>query len=122
MFRLKTHLEEARLRRGWAQTPLGRRRRFEPRYTARDVLSEVVATTESDTFKVGLRRLWELAGPRLVFAAETTAVLEVDQADATEVAREAGQMMARPCGDLPWPLEVAVRIVSRWSDAHKKQG
>ncbi len=116
VFRLKAHLEEAGRKRGWVQTPLGRRRRFKPRYTAREALSEVLATAESDTFKLGLRCLWELAGPRLVFAAETTAVLEVDQADADEVTREARRLMAQSCGDPPWAFEVGIGIAPRWSD------
>ncbi len=117
VFRLKAHLEKTGRKRGWVQTPLGRRRRFEPRYTAREALSEVLATAESDAFKLGLRRLWELAGTRLVLAAETTAVLEVDQADADELAREARWLMAQPCSDLPWSFEVEVGIAPRWSDA-----
>ncbi len=120
VFRLKAHLEEAGRNRGWVQTPLGRRRRFEPRYTAREALSEILATAESDTFKLGLRQLWELAGPRLVFATETTAVLEVDRADADELAREARRLMAHPCGDLPWASEADVRIGPRWNDALQK--
>lgn len=118
VFRLKKHLEEAGRNRGWVQTPLGRRRRFKPRYTAREALPEVLATAESDAFKLGLRRLWDLAGPRLVLAAETTAVLEADHADTNELAREAGRVMARPCGDLPWPFAVDIGIAPRWSEIH----
>jgi DNA polymerase-1 len=117
VFRLNRHLEQAGHRRGWVQTPLGRRRRFEPRYTAREALSEILATAECDVFKLGLHRLWDLAGPRLVFAASRTAILEVDQDDADEIAREARQLMALPCGGLPWPSGVGVWVVPRWSDA-----
>jgi DNA polymerase-1 len=117
IFWLKRHLEEAGRRRGWVQTPLGRRRRFEPRYTAREALSEVLATAECDVFKLGLRRLWDLAGSRLVFAASRTAILEVDQAEAGELAREARRLLAQPCGGLPWPFDVGVWTVPRWSDA-----
>ena len=118
VFRLKAHLEEAGRKRGWVQTPLGRRRRFEPRYTARVALSEVLAAAEADAFKLGLRPLWDLVGPRLVFAADTTAILEVHQGDADELASEARRLMAQPCGGLPWSFEVELGIGSRWSDAH----
>jgi hypothetical protein len=117
VFRLKRHLEQAGHRRGWVQTPLGRRRRFEPRYTAREALSEVLATAECDAFKLGLRRLWNLAGSRLVFAASRTAILEVDQAEAHEIAREAHRLLAQPGGGLPWPFGLGVWTVPRWSDA-----
>lgn len=116
VFRLKAHLEEAGRKRGWVQTPLGRRRRFAPRYTARKALSEVLATAESDAFKLGLRRLWDLAGSRLVLAAGTTAVLEADLADASELAHETRGVMMGPCGDLPWPFAVDIGIAPRWGD------
>ena len=99
---------------------MGRRRRFEPRYTAREALSEVLATAESDAFKLGLRRLWELTGSGLVFAAGTTAILEVDHSDADEPAREARRLMAQPCGGLPWSFEVELGIGSRWSEAYQE--
>lgn len=116
VFRLKAHLEEAGRNRGWVQTPLGRRRRFDPRYTAREALSEVLAMAESDAFKLALRRLWDFLGSRLVFAAGTTALLEVDQANAEDLTREACRLMAQPCGDLPWALQVATGTTQRWSD------
>lgn len=116
VFRLKAHLEEASRNRGWVQTPLGRRPRFEPRYTARKALSEVLPIAESDAFKLGLRRLWDLTGPSLVLAARTTAVLEPDQADASELAHEARRVMMRPCGDLSWPFAVDIGRAPRWND------
>lgn len=54
-----------------------------------------------------------------MLAAETTAVLEADQADASELAHEARRMITRPCGDLPWAFDVETRVASRWSDAHR---
>jgi DNA polymerase-1 len=116
VFRLKAHLEEAGRSRGWVQTPLGRRRRFQPRYTAREALSEVLGTAESDTFKLGLRRLWDLVGPSLVLAAETTVILEADLAEVKELSDEAHLMMTRLRGDLPWPFTVDIRVAPRWSD------
>lgn len=117
VFRLKAHLEETGRRRGWVQTPLGRRRRFEPRYTTRKALSEVLASAEADTFKLGLRRLWDLAGSRLVFAADVTTILEVAQADVEEFIRGARGVMSQAPGDLPWTLDVEARIASRLADA-----
>jgi len=57
-------------------------------------------------------------GSRLVFADDTTAILEVGKADTDEIAREARQLMARACGDLPWAVDVEARVASRWNDAH----
>jgi hypothetical protein len=53
----------------------------------------------------------------LRFAASTTAVLEVDEADAHEIVSEARRLLAQPCGGLPWSFDVKVWIVPRWSDA-----
>lgn len=115
VFRLKSHLEEAGRRRGWVQTPLGRRRRFEPRYTSREALSEALATVESDVFKIGLRRLWESVGYGLVLAAGTTALLQVDSAVAVDVAHEAHRSLTNPQKDLPSPFDVDIGVGRRWS-------
>lgn len=116
VFKLKMHLEEAGRRRGWVQTPMGRRRRFEPRYTSRDALSEVLATAGSDAFKLGLRRLWQVVGGHLVLAVGTTALLEADNAEALDVAREVCQQVRLACENLPWPCEIATALGDRWTD------
>lgn len=120
VFKLRTHLEEAGRRRGWVQTPLGRRRRFEPRYTSREALLEVLATAESDAFKLGLRRLWELvAGPGLVLAAGTTALLQVDSMVALDTACEARRLLAHAWEYLPWPSDVDVFVGARWANGNQ---
>lgn len=117
---MKAHLEETGRRRGWVQTPLGRRRRrFEPRYTSREALSEVLATAESDVFKLGLRRLWESPGQGLVLAAGTTAFLQVDSTVALDAARDALRLLANPIDHLHWVFDVGAAVGAPSADKNQ---
>lgn len=116
VFKLKRHLEEAGSSRGWVQTPIGRRRRFEPRYTSRQALSEVLATAESDVWKLGLRALWEAAGENLVLAVGTTAFLDVDNVRALVLSQGVCQQVRQMCENLPWPFEIGTALGQRWAD------
>jgi DNA polymerase-1 len=120
--RLKTHLEQAGLHRGWVQAPLGRRRRFEPRYMARQALADLLEAAAADTFKVGLRRLWEMAGPSLILASGATALLEVAARDAAEAARQGARLMSLPCAGIPWPFAVAASAGCSWAQAQPVGG
>jgi DNA polymerase-1 len=119
VFRLKEHLEEAGVRRGWVQGPTGRRRRFVPRYMARNALADVLEAAESDVFKAGLRGLRELFGPRLVLASGVTAVLEVDEREAPEIAREAARALAA-AGE-PYGIPAAGGAGRSWREADQNQ-
>lgn len=116
VFRLKAHLEEAGRRRGWVQTPMGRRLRFEPRYTGRRALSEVLATAESDVFKLDLRRLWEVLGKQLVLAVRRTALIEVDNGVTSDSAQKVRRLLGQT-HESPFSLfDIDIAVGNRWAN------
>jgi hypothetical protein len=97
-------MEEVGARRGWLQAPSGRRRRFAPRYTARQAGADLVAMCCHDTAKRVLVRLSRtLPAGALVGAHRDVIYLEVDSSEldqarthCDEAVREAARGLACP--------------------------
>jgi DNA polymerase I-like protein with 3'-5' exonuclease and polymerase domains len=97
-------MEEVGARRGWLQAPSGRRRRFAPRYTARQAAADLVAMCCHDTTKRALVRLFQtLPAGALVGAHRNVMYLEIIPGELDEVrahcdeaVREAARGLACP--------------------------
>jgi hypothetical protein len=97
-------MEATGARRGWLQAPSGRRRRFAPRYTARQAAADLVAMCCHDTIKRVLVRLSQtLPAGALVGAHRDAIYLEISPGELDEIrarceaaVREAARGLACP--------------------------
>ncbi|MDI6772798.1 MAG: hypothetical protein QME77_09465 [bacterium] len=95
-----TSVEEAGARRGWLQAPMGRRRRYAPRYLAKRAGADLAEIASADVMKLMLYRLEEdlPPGAHIVGVHRWTVYVEAPEGQDDDVAaacREAAKTAAR---------------------------
>jgi DNA polymerase I-like protein with 3'-5' exonuclease and polymerase domains len=105
-------MEEVGARRGWLQAPSGRRRRFTPRYTARQAAADLVAMCCHDTAKRVLVRLSRtLPAGALVGAHRNVIYLEVDSSELDQARTHCDEAVREAARGLACPAAIDVKPV-----------